>query len=148
MKIRWSLYKWAPETFRVSVDGKVLRLEDPSRFGCLAISGKRKELEDEIKRIVRKAWRKPRLLTIAFRGASNPDRYFYTTQLTARADDFDDRLRVFKEWKRYCLEKGCVLTTPISVTEGEFVPGAPCKGSVKFVEETVDVKKPLTVWIR
>ena len=137
--------KWAPETFGCSVYGKRLVLNDPSHFGCLLIAGKRKELEDEIKRIYRKGLKKTNFVTIGFRSADDPRRYFFTSQLQARADDLPGRLRVFKEWKRHCLESGCVLTT-IEVTEGELVPGKTNGGGLtRTISERVDLKKPLTI---
>lgn len=136
--------KWAPETFGCSVYGKRLVLDDPSRFGCLLISGKRKELEDAIKRTYRKTLRKERFVTIGF-FVKDSKKYYFTRQLAARADDLHDRLRIFKLFKEYCLDNGCTFETA-AVTEGEFIPGQEAKAQkVTILREEVDLKRPLTI---
>lgn len=145
MKIKWSVYKWAPETFRCSVDGRAFALEDPSHWGMLAVSGRVRELEDEIKRLVRASYKKTRLVTIGFRTKENPRRVCFTHQLLAREDTLSSRLYVYREWKRYCAENGCVLTTPVAVTEGDFVPEKSEKNTVRYVRETVDLHRPITI---
>ena len=148
MKIKMSCYRYAPESFRCSVDGKPFFPQDPSHFGCLLFAGRGKEAEDEIKRIVRAQRRAPRLVTIGFRSAENPRRYFFTRSLSAREDSLEERLDAFREWKKYILSRDGVVET-YSVEEGDFVPGkANTASTACWHTEKVDLTKPLTVVLK
>lgn len=141
-KIQWRMYRYAPESFRCWVNGKELFLENPSDLGILLVRGKQKEAHDEIKRIIRKRRKQERLVGYGFRKANNPAQFLYTSQLYARDSDLGEKLRIYKEWKRFCIEQNKKLTTHI-VTTGEVTPYGSEKKSEEKTKDTVDLTKPV-----
>lgn len=144
MKIKWSCYRYASESFRCSVDGRALILDDPSHFGYMVITGRAKEAEDEIKRIVRRSWHEPRLVTIGFRSADNPNRFFFTRSLSASADSLSEKLDAYREWKSYLEKRGGIVET-YRVAEGSVAPGGNGQPTIKTVTERADLTRPITV---
>lgn len=141
IQIRYSCNEYASETFYCSVNGKRFVTEDPSYFGYLVISGKGKEARDEIKREIRKRRKQRRRVTFGFFGKGN-NRFFYTRELEAYDDDLEDKLRIYKLWKAYCLSKDCDLATTI-ITEGSITPDGKSKVKQRESSDIVDLSRPI-----
>ena len=141
---RWGGYKYAPESVGFSLNGKRLNLPEEvrSRIAYLAVCGKSKEVEDELKRILRKDEKKPRIVgkcICFFKKDSNE--LYYTQQLRYNPNDIQDALRCYKEWKRYIKEKDCILETGYELTEGEFNPFGTNTKTTKTVTSVVDLSR-------
>ena len=118
---RWGGYKYAPESVGFSLNGKRLNLPEEvrSRIAYLAVCGKNKEVEDELKRILRKDEK----------------------QLRYNPNDIQDALRCYKEWKRYIKDKNCILETGYELSEGEFNPFGENKAEHRTVTSVVDLTR-------
>lgn len=68
--------------------------------------------------------------------------YYYTEQLTARANDLQDKLRIYKEWKHYIQEHNCRLSKFI-VTSGNITPEGCTERIEEKNEDIIDLSKPL-----
>ena len=143
IKISYRVPEYAPEQARFWVNGKIFCADNQLAhdLGYLVICGKGKEVRDEIKRIVRRNRKQRRRVTIGFYGKGN-NRYFYTRQLGAYDDDLKDKLRIYKEWKRYCLSRDCDLATH-EITSGNFTPKGMKDVKVKESEDIVDITRPV-----
>lgn len=141
IQIHYSCNQYAPETFCCSVNGKRLELEYPSSLGHLVICGKGKEARDEIKRIVRRNRKQRRRVTFGFYGKGNK-RFYYTRELGAYDDDLQDKLRIYKLWKEYCLSRDCDLATTI-ITEGSVTPDGISKTKQRKSSDIVDLSRPI-----
>lgn len=141
---RWGGYKYAPESVGFSLNGKriILPEEVRSRIAYLAVCGRNKEVEDELKRVLRKEEKQPRVVgkcICFFKKDSNE--FYYTQQLRYNPDDIQDALRCYKEWKRYIKEKDCILETGYELTEGEFNPFGTNTKTTKTVTSVVDLNR-------
>lgn len=100
-------YRYAPEQWGFSYNGKPLKL-DPDTKSTLAqmiISGKKKEAKDILKRLLRKEEKKLNdLVTYGFYGKDSMEFYF-TQSITAHKGNLAEKLRAYKEWKRYITEE-------------------------------------------
>ena len=141
---RWGGYKYAPESVGFSLNGKRLNLPEEvrSRIAYLAICEKNKEAEDELKRILRKDEKKPRIVgkCICF-FKKDSDEFYYTQQLRYNPSDIQDALRCYKEWKRYIKDKNCILETGYELSEGEFNPFGENKAEHRTVTSVVDLTR-------
>lgn len=140
----WRGYKYAPESFEFFLNGRKINLpeEDKSKIAYLVVCGKTKYAEDELKRVLRKEEKKPRVVgkCICF-FKKDSDEFYYTQQLRYDPNDIWDALRCFKEWKRYIKEKKCILETGYEVTEGEFNPFGKNKAETKTITSVVDLTR-------
>lgn len=143
IQIRYSCNEYASETFHCSVNGKRFETDDPAHFGYLVICGKGKEARDEIKRIVRRNRKQRRRVTFGFYGKGN-NRYFYTRELGAYDDDLQDKLRIYKLWKEYCLSRDCDLATMV-ITEGSITPDGKSKPKERGSGDIVDITRPIKI---
>lgn len=141
IRIAYSVNQYTPENFHCSINGKPFYVDDPSRLGYLVITGKSKEARDEIKREVRKRRNQRRRVTFGFFGKGN-NHYFYTRELGAWDDDLQDKLRIYKLWKQYCIDRDCDLATTI-ITEGSITPDGKSKAKVKESSDIVDLGRPV-----
>ena len=97
-------YRWrtAPEQWNFFYNGKRIDLDTDTRnnLACLCISGKIKEAEDMLKRMLRKEEKQDRVQKhcIAFFEVDS-DRFYYTQDLAYDKNDLHDALRCYKEWK-------------------------------------------------
>lgn len=142
--IQYRVYKYAPESFRCSVNGKCLDMDSQmaSRLGQMVVCGRKKEAEDEIKRIVRKNRNQRRRVTFGFFKANGSRDYMFTRELGAYDDDLQDKLRIYKRWKEYCLSRDCDLATHF-VTSGKITPDGATKGEVRESSDIVDITRPV-----
>ena len=148
MKITYRIYKYAPEQSVFFVNGKVyapMYSQLAHDLGYLVITGKAKEAEDMIKRDIRKKAKENRRCTIGF-FEKGTKRYFYTSQLSADDNDLQDKLRVYKEWKRFVESKNCVMATH-EISEGSFIPGSKSKAEIRFTEDVADIKRPVKIYL-
>ena len=143
-------YGWrtAPEQWRFYLNGKYIPLDNNTRskLACMCLSGKVKEAEDELKRILRKEKKQPRILgkcICFFKKDSNE--FYYTQQLRYDPNNIKDALRCYKEWKKYIQEKGCILETGYELSEGEFNPFGENKAEHRIVTSVVDLKRCRTI---
>ena len=105
----------------------------------MCLSGKETEAEAELKRVLRKEEKSPRVVgkcICFFKKGSGT--YYYTLQLMYKPDDLQDGLRCYKEWKRYIQSKDCMLETGYVITEGVLLDGK------ETVQRTVTSKVDLT----
>lgn len=147
LKINYRVYKYAPEQSIFWVNGKVFApmwSQLAHNLGYMVVCGKAKEAEDKIKREYRKQYKTRRRCTIGF-FEKGTRRYFYTSQLGAYDDDLQDKLRVYKEWKRFCESKNCVMNTH-EITEGEFIPGKKGKTRSHYTEDIADLTRPVKIY--
>jgi hypothetical protein len=107
-------YGWrtAPEQWSFYHNGKLIELDSDIRnsLACLCLSGKTREAENELKRIIRKQQKTSnKYVTIGFYGVEHTKEYYFTKQLLARKDNLSDMLRIYKDWKEYILNLNCKL---------------------------------------
>lgn len=147
MKITYRVHRYAPEQSTFFVDGKVyapMYSQLSHDLGCLVIEGKVKEAEDMIKRDIRKKNKEIRRCTIGF-FEKGTNRYFYTSQLGAYDNDLCDKLRVYKEWKRFVESKNCVMGTH-EVSEGSIIPGQKSSSKSRLTEDIADLSRPVKIY--
>ena len=145
--IQWRVYKYAPEQTRVWVNGKVFAKEFSdlaTGIGNTVITKGGKAAEDIIIRKVRELRNRRRKVTFGFFGVNGSLQYYYTRQLEAYDDDLQGKLRIYKEWKRYCKERNCDLQTH-KITSGEFTPYGMKNTEVKQSSDIVDLKRPMKI---
>lgn len=138
IQIRYRCNEYMPESFCCLVNGKRFVADN---LGCLVICGKGKEVRDEIKRIVRRNRKQRRRVTFGFFGKGN-NRFYYTRDLGAYDDDLQDKLRIYKLWKEYCLSRDCDLATTI-ITEGTITPDGESKPKERESSDIVDLGRPI-----
>ena len=131
-------WKTAPEQWRFYYNEKYIPLDNNTRnsLACMCLSGKIKEAEDELKRLLRKEEKKPHdLITFGFYGKNSKD-FYYTKQLLAHRTDLQEKLRIYKEWKHYIVDNCDGRLQPFTVTTGYITP----YGSEKAEEEDTSVE--------
>lgn len=115
--------KWSPEQWDFYCNGKRINLNSDKRslLAQLVIGGDEKEAYDRLKRIIRNEEKKDNVrITYAFFGKDSNE-FYYTEELLARRYNMDEKLRVYKEWKRYIQERGVNLCT-YTVGSGYLTP--------------------------
>ncbi len=115
-------YGWrtAPEQWSFYLNGKRIRLdhENRNKLACMCLLGKVKEAEDELKRLLRKEEKQQHdFVTFGFYG-KNSKEFYFTEQLQAHRTDQAEKLRIYKEWKRYIIEDCNGRLQPFTVTTG------------------------------
>lgn len=136
---RWGGYKYAPESFNFTLNGKLLNIpaEIKGNLQYKAVCGKCKEVEDELKRYLRKEEKKPcDLVTFGFYAKDNKRDFYFTKQLTAHRSDLSEKLRIYKEWKHYIVDTCDCRLQPFVVTTGHITP----YGTEKAGEEDTSVE--------
>lgn len=139
-------YGWrtAPEQWSFYLNEKYIPLDHEKRnsLACMCLSGKTKEAEDELKRLLRAEEKKPRVVgkCICF-FKKDSDEFYYTQQLRYNPNDIHDALRCYKEWKRYIKSKDCILENGYEVTEGNFNPFGDNKTETRTVTSVVDLTR-------
>lgn len=136
-------YRYAPETFWATYFGKPIDISKAdSMVAYNASCGRKKEVEDELKKIIRKNNNKPNMCTIGFCSADNPKHYFFSHQLAVRDDNLADKLMVMKLLKSQLMKDGCrVETSSTAQLNGAF--------EVENVEknyETVNIARPVKIY--
>ena len=110
-----------------------------------AMCGNKEKAADMVIREVRKRRRTRQSVTFGFMEAKpGSRRYFFTRDLKAYDDDFQGKLRIYKEWKRFCKSRNCDLAT-YEVTSVQIIPGQ--KSETKTVEshDIVDLSRPVKI---
>lgn len=137
-------FRTAPEQWRFYLNGRYIPLDTQKQIdlACMCLAGNVKEAEDELKRILRKDEKKPRVVgkCICF-FKKDSDEFYYTQQLRYNPNDIQDALRCYKEWKRYIKDKHCVLETGYKLSEGEFNPFGENKAKSRTVTSVVDLTR-------
>ena len=133
-------YGWrlAPEQWSFYYNGKYIPLDNNTRntLACMCLSGKVKEAEDELKRLLRKEEKKQHdIVTFGFYGKDSTE-FYYTKQLTAHRSNLSEKLRIYKEWKRHIIEDCNGRLQPFTVTTGYITP----YGAEKAEEEDTSVE--------
>lgn len=147
LKLSYSGYKYAPESFTIFVNNRVYAQrgsQEAHNIAMLLIAGKEKEARDEIKRNIRKSYKKPQYITIGFFQEGSRSRYFFTRQLYARRDNLPEKLRIYKEYKRFIESNNCIVNT-YEVKAGDFIPGQPAKPKTTIIKEKADIKRPIII---
>jgi hypothetical protein len=143
-KIRYGYYRYAPETFGCSLNGKRIELTPEEKSNITTTIYDKKETIDKIKRIIRKRRNQRRKVTIGFLKANGNGEYMFTRQLSAYDDDLQDKLRIYKEWKAYCLSRDCDLSVA-TVTAGTFDGKKMSEGKMYESHDIVDITKPVKI---
>ena len=112
----------------------------------MCISGKVKEAEDMLKRMLRKEEKQDRVQKhcIAFFEVDS-DRFYYTQDLAYDKNDLQDALRCYKEWKQYILSKGCELETEFKTVSGYVTPCGYSRGKDITEHHLIDLTRCCTV---
>lgn len=143
-------YGWrtAPEQWNFFYNGKRINLDNNTRdtLAYMCISGKVKEAEDILKRMLRKEEKQDRVQKhcIAFFEV-NSDRFYYTQNLAYNKNDLHDALRCYKEWKQYILSKGCELKTEFKTVSGYITPDGHSNGKDITEHHLIDLTRCHTV---
>lgn len=136
-------YRYAAESITFTLNGKLLQLPENvrSNLAYLALCGRHKEVIDGVKCFVRKERRTSDISFVTYGFfEENGNQFYYTKDLLARPDDMQDKLRVYKGWKQFLIDRDRVATC-YSVEEGMVAPGETKKPTAKVVEVRVDLNR-------
>ena len=141
-------YGWrtAPEQWHFGWNGKPIRLDNETRsfIANLMIAGNNEAAEAVLKRMLRKQEREDSYyVTIGFHGEGN-NQFYFTKQLFCKVNNLQEKLQIYKEWKRYILSKDCILSTH-TVTSGYVTPDGVTAGKEEEIQERVDISRPVTI---
>lgn len=146
----WRGYKYSPSSVQFFLNGKPLRLPEEIKNRCayLAVCGKHKEVEDELKRFVRKE-RKTKIMkkAIAFFEEGSDTKFYYTKELLYNPGDLQEELMCYKKWKKYIQDRNCILDVGYEITEGEINLFGKSKSNRKFSGVKIDLTRCTTVKI-
>ncbi len=147
-QIEISGYRYAPEQTRIKVYGKPfanmdMRSQLAHDAGYLLICGKEKEAFDLVKKEIRKLFKKKNYVTIGFM-EEGKNLYHFTKQLMADNEDLGDKLRVFKEFKRFCQSQNCKLKT-VQVTSFDVTPYGTGNRKTEELISRVDLNRPVKI---
>lgn len=149
IKITYKVHRYAPEQSTFWVNGIVFApmwSQLAHDLGYLVVCGKRKEAEDRIIREIRKERLKRRQVSFGFFKNGSKE-YMFTRQLVAYDDDFEEKLRIYKEWKRYCKARDCDLATH-EITSGEFAINGMINTVTEESHDIVDLTRPIKIiWV-
>lgn len=141
-------WKTAPEQWRFYLNKKEIHLDYNTRTNLanMCLTGRIKDAEDELKRMLRKEEKNPLIVgkCICF-FKKDSDEFYYTQQLLYNPQNIHEALKAYKEWKRYIKEKDCVLETEYTITEGEFSPFRKNNTKTRIIENKVDLTKFKTI---
>ena len=141
-------WKTAPEQWNFFFNEKRIDLDTDTKnnLACLCISGKIKEAEDMLKRMLRKEEKQDRVQKhcIAFFEVDS-DRFYYTQDLAYDKNDLQDALRCYKEWKQYILAKGCELETEFKTVSGYVTPCGYSRGKDITEHHLIDLTRCHTI---
>ena len=147
--ISYSGYRYAPESFVFYVNNEVFA----PRYSPLAhdlamiyITKGHKECMDQLKREYRKQLRTRRRCLIGFY-IEGTKQFVYTQQLTAYNDDLMDKLRVYKEFKRF-IEANNGIVSSYEVDAGTVTPGSIEKPKTVVIEQKADLKRPVKIYLK
>ncbi len=146
----WYGYKYSPSSVRFFLNGKPLRLPEEIKNRCayLAVCGKYKEAEDELKRFVRKKRRtQTAKKTIAFFEECSDTKFYYTKELLYNPGDLQEELMCYKKWKKYIQDRNCILDVGYEITEGEINLFGENKSNRKLSGVKIDLTRFTTVKI-
>lgn len=146
----WYGYKYSPSSVRFFLNGKSLRLPEEIKNRCayLAVCGKYKEAEDELKRFVRKKRRtQTAKKTIAFFEEGSDTKFYYTKELLYNPGDLQEELMCYKKWKKYIQDRNCILDVGYEITEGEINLFGENKSNRKLSGVKIDLTRFTTVKI-
>ena len=150
MKLSYNGYKYAPESFTFFVNGKLYAAAHTPEAAALAnlvIQGKEAEARAEIKRALRREYKKPEYITIGYYQEGSATRYFFTRQLYARRDDISDKLRIYKEYRHFLEARSGIVNT-YEVKSGQFVPGKAAAAQTTIIEEKADLNRPIIIHLK
>lgn len=138
-------WRTAPEQWYFGWNGKTIDMDYSTRthIAQLMIAGKEDEAIAILKRLLRKQEKEDSYICIGFWTEDRKD-YYFTSDLMCRADSLQDKLRVYKEWKRYIMEHNGVLSTH-TVTTGYVSPCGMTAGVEEEIEDRIDLTRPCTV---
>lgn len=113
----------APEQWCFYYNGNYIPLnnETRNRLVMLCILGKRKEAEDELKRLLRKEEKEiHNYVTYGFYG-KNSNNFYFSRQFKAHDNNINEKLSVYREFKKYIEERDGYLQ-PFIITTGYVTP--------------------------
>lgn len=147
IKLKYYGYKYAPESFNFFVNGKLYAAAYTPEAAALAnliLQGKEKEARDKIKRELRASYKKPHYITIGFYKAGSKKDYFFTRQLYADNTSLNDKLFIYKEFKKFMENQNETIKTH-EVKTGYFIPGQTTPATTEQIEEKADIKRPVII---
>lgn len=147
IKLSYSGYKYAPESFTFFVNGKLYapaHTQSAHDLAMLIIQGKEDEARAEIKRAIRASYKQPEYITIGYYQEGSATRYFFTRQLYARRDDLRDKLRIYKEYKHF-LESNNYIVNTYETTTADFIPGSAAVKHTEVITEKADPRRPIII---
>lgn len=142
--ISMTCFKYAPESFKASYNGKPIQLEydETSKCGYAFCCGGREKAITELKKIIRgKIKRNREYCTIGFYDAENKKQYHFTQQLKATFFNIADMLYIYKDFKRDIMARNCKIESYTQATlNGQFKPE-----HVETKYDIIDINKPLII---
>lgn len=144
-------YGWrtAPEQWSFFYKGNRIWLDNEtnSRLANMCISGKVKEAEDELKRLLRKQEKASYVAgkCICFFKKDSME-YYYTRDLMYNPNDKKHALYCYKEWKHYIENRGNTLET-MQVTSGFVNPMGFSEGKDETPQHLIDLSRCKTVMV-
>jgi len=145
-------YKYAPESVRFTLNGKLLNLPEELRsiLAYKAVCGQKKEVVDGLKRFVRQQRRESDIegITYGFYGTGTNEYYFTRDLIIPTDSNLEDKVRAYKAWKQYLSEKDCIVELPYIVEEGEVMPNGMQSPEARLVVASVDLIRPVKVLFR
>lgn len=144
MGISYAAHRYAPELFTaLKVYGRPFALEpDKLRdLGNVFSTKGHAACIAAIKRLYRAAIKKRGRCTIGFMLKDSKSEYCYTRSLSAYDDDIRTKLRIYKEFKRDMIDRGCRYEVGESASLGA---GYKVERVVKMHRE-VDVSRPVKI---
>ena len=136
-------YRYAPEQWRFFYNDKPIRLDEEtkSRLAIMYISGGKKKVEDELKRILRKEEKRINdLVTFGFYAKNSKD-YYLRRNLTAHRENIKEKLCAYKQLKKYITERNNRINIFV-VTTGYITPDGVEARREEDKEIIIDMDKP------
>lgn len=141
-KIKYSAYKYAPETARATVNGQPVTLQG-SAAPLQICTGQHAEAIKTIKRLYRQENAKEARFLYAFKDANTSKFYYISTLYFKASDDINTRLYNYKELKKYLKENPPTYTTE----SGHITPAGATTPTIKTEAAQINFNKLLIVKI-
>lgn len=136
MKIKYSCYKYAPETAAASVNGIKLDLNN-TNIGYLIATGRTAEAEKELKKLYRRTIKAPTNYIYAFFAKDSKQFYYIAWLNFSAADTIERRLHCYKELKHHLQRNPIEIRTEA----GHITPTGASAPEVKTITIPIDFRK-------
>ena len=135
-RIKYSCYRYAPETTRVTVNGESLDVSGTSIPTMICCGNKDKAIE-EIKRLFRKEKKKETRYVYAFFEKGGKKFHYISALNFHESDGINEKLYCYKELKHYLMNNPLI----INVESGHITPYGTTKPQTKTQKIELDFTK-------